>query len=357
MTLKSLGGLIKRIIVLVLIVVVVATGIVACGKSSPEKTTDTTYKLTHTAADVEYILSWDLIVSRCPEIGDFDKQESFIRRGENKQLGTGGTSSMEMDSPAAWGSMRTVMTEVKEESFRGFGVYIMYCDLDEYLDEYMSSGQMSGLPFQEEGDFRIAVLESGPPTRSVQIHLVGKQFYTLLLATASSDESLFFSKEQLMELLPGVKSNISSLEITPLPSDIPERQWVEATPYEWHEFMTFRSDELPPPVRVPEEDFFNDLIFSERPLMQVFNFTIDKGWRFVMTATGEIDTRFEVYVTITSSGEEGFSYSTDQVFSLYSETVTLTREQPLEEGYEPPVNIKIKVYYDQPIAWIIKIEK
>jgi len=76
-----------------------------------------------------------------------------------------------------------------------------------------------------------------------------------------------------------------------------------------------------------------------------------------MTATGEIDTRFEVYVTVTSSGEQGLSYSSDQVFSLYSETVTFTREQPLEEKYAPPVNIEIKVFFDSPISWVITIEK
>jgi len=261
-----------------------------------------------------------------------------------------------MNSPAAWASMRMVMTEVKGDSFRGFGVWIFYFETAKYLDEYMSSAQTSGLPFKEEGGFMTAVMESGPPTKSVQLHVVGNQFYILFLVTASADESLFFSKEELMELLPTVKKNISSLEITPLPSDIPERKLVEDT-YEWHEFMTFRSDELPPPVRVPEEDFFNDLIFSDRPLMQVFNFVIDKDWRFVMTATGEVDTRFEVYATVTSSGEAGLSYSSDQVFNLYSETVTITREQPLEERYEPPVNIEIKVFFDHPISWVITIEK
>ena len=91
--------------------------------------------------------------------------------------------------------------------------------------------------------------------------------------------------------------------------------------------------------------------------MQVFNFTIDKGWRFVMTATGEIDTKFEVYTTVTSSGEQGLSYSSDQVFSLYSETVTTTREEPLEEKYTPPVNIEIKVFFDSPITWTFTVER
>ena len=76
-----------------------------------------------------------------------------------------------------------------------------------------------------------------------------------------------------------------------------------------------------------------------------------------MTATGEIDTKFEVYITVSSSGEQGLSYSSDQVFHLYSETVTITKEQPLEEKYTPPVNIEIKVFFDSPISWTFTVEK
>lgn len=87
---------------------------------------------------------------------------------------------------------------------------------------------MSGFPFQEDGDFAIAVLESDPPMQSVQLHIAGKHFAIMITDVASSDKSLFFGKDKLMELLPSVKSNISSLEITPLPSDIPERKLNEA---------------------------------------------------------------------------------------------------------------------------------
>jgi hypothetical protein len=352
---KRVDGLNWKLYIPILAVVFLAGGIAACSKGSTGTTAGILYELTHSSTDAEYILSWDSIVSRCPDIGAYDKQESFLRRGESQPSGTGGTSSIDTDSPAAWASMRTVMTDVKGDSFRGFSVWTMYFETDEYLEELLST-QMSGIPFQEEGDFKTAVLESGPPTKSVQIYLVGNQFFVLLLATASSDQSPFFSKDELLELLTDVKSRISSLEITPLPPDISERQGVEET-YEWQEYMTFRSDELSPPMRVPEEKHYNDLIFSDRPLMQVFNFTIDKDWRFVMTATGEIDTRFEVYITFTSSGEEGLSYSSDQVFSLYSETVTFTREQPIERGYEPPVSIEIKVYFDKSMDWVMTIEK
>jgi len=76
-----------------------------------------------------------------------------------------------------------------------------------------------------------------------------------------------------------------------------------------------------------------------------------------MTAAGEIGTKFEAYITVTTMGEEPKSYSTDQGFSLYEETVTFTREQPLEERYAPPVNVDFKLYYDRPMDWTIRIEK
>jgi len=123
---------------------------------------------------------------------------------------------------------------------------------------------------------------------------------------------------------------------------------------DWQEFMTFRSEELSPPIRVPEGQHYNDLIFSERPLVQVFSFTMDKDWRFVMTAEGMPDTRFEVYITVTS---QGLSYSTDHVFTLHSAPLNIIREEPLEERYAPPVDIEIKVYFDKPMDWTMKIEK
>jgi len=350
---KSTAGLLIKKSILALTVLFVAAGGAACTCGEPAS--DTTYKLIHSAADAEYILSWDSIVSECPDIGACDKQENFVHRGETAQTGSG-APVLEEDSPAAWVCLRGVTVGPVGNSFRSFGVWIMYFDIDEYLDEYVELIKTSGIPLQEEGDYWTAVLESGPPTESVQLHIAGNQFYILLTDVASSDESLFFGKEKLMELVSTIQSNISSLEITPLPADIPERIVVEDT-YEWHEFTTFRSDELPPPVRVPEEEFYNDLWFVDRPLMQVFNFVIDKDWRFVMTATGEIDTKFEVYATVTASGEQGFSYSSDHPFNLYSETVTFTREQPIERGYEPPVNVEIKVFLDQPISWTFTVEK
>jgi hypothetical protein len=221
---KRIEGFTKRIIILVLVIAVMVIGVVACGKRIPGTTTDTTYKLTHTAADAEYILSWDSIVSRCPDIGTFEKMEAFVYRGEISDFAPGEPFSLSEDYPAAWANVRAVRTEIVGDSFRVFGVWMWYFETDEELDEYVEPRQWDGLPFQEDGDFVTAVLESEPPTQSVQLHIAGNQFYILFMDIASSDKSLLFGKEKLMELLPTVKSNISLLEITPLPSGIPERK-------------------------------------------------------------------------------------------------------------------------------------
>jgi hypothetical protein len=353
---RDSGGLAGKIFILSLMAIIITAGTVACSEPVSKITTATPYKLTHSTADAEHILSWDFIVSRCADIGDYDKEEIFIRRGETVQT-TPGAPVLSEDSPAAWGSIRGVQLSPTGEKIRGFGIFIMYCETADNLDDYIESVKLSGFPVEKEGDFVTGVVEATlSPMKTAQFMLAGKNFAVLIMESASTEESLFFNKEQLIELLPIIKENISSMEITALPSDIPERRPPGET-YVWQELMTFHSDELPPPVRVPEEQQYNDLIYSERPLMQVFNFMIDKDWRFVMTAEGEADTRFEVNITVMSTWEEAVSYSSDHVFTLHSAPLTVIREVPLKERYAPPVNIEIEVFFDKPMDWTMRIEK
>jgi len=66
------------ILPLIAVLLVISAG---CGGGS-----HTTYRLTHSAVDTEYILDWDLIVSRCPDIGDYDRIEAFAYRGESVEI-------------------------------------------------------------------------------------------------------------------------------------------------------------------------------------------------------------------------------------------------------------------------------
>jgi len=208
-------------VVVVLTVAVMAAGILSCGESSPNTPTDTTYKLTHSAADVEYILSWDMIVSQCPEIGDYDRIEAFVHRGETAQIAPGENFSLDDDSPAAWASTRLVRTEWEGESFRSFGVQVMFCETAGDLDELV---QMLNFPVQEEGDFVTASLETETPLQSIQLLVAGKHFAVVIGEFATPEESFFFDKEGLMELLSIARGRISLSETTPLPPGIPERK-------------------------------------------------------------------------------------------------------------------------------------
>ena len=49
--------------------------LISCGgQANLTITSPTTYQLTHSSEDAEYILNWDLIISQCSEIGEFDRQ-------------------------------------------------------------------------------------------------------------------------------------------------------------------------------------------------------------------------------------------------------------------------------------------
>jgi hypothetical protein len=160
MVMKRTAALTARKSILVLIVALMATGVFSCGKSATDTTTDTTYKLTHSAADPEYILSWDSVVTRCSDIDDYDKIEAFVYRGEAVQLTNGETFSIDENSPAAWASTRLVRTEWEGESFRSFMIQVMFCETAEGLDELVN---MLDFPVQKEGDFLQAVIETETP--------------------------------------------------------------------------------------------------------------------------------------------------------------------------------------------------
>jgi hypothetical protein len=159
----------KRII-FTCIIIVGLLSIVSCGGG---KTNETAYQLTHSSEDAEYILSWDSIISQCPaDIGDYDKLGDFVHRGESKQFSIGETFAIEMDSPVAWSSIRFVRTEPVGETFRSFGVYIMYCETDEELNEYLQMddiryGMLQGIPMQKDGDFATAVVENETPLKTI----------------------------------------------------------------------------------------------------------------------------------------------------------------------------------------------
>lgn len=58
---------------------VMIAGVTACAKPTATTAPTSKYKLTHSVTDVEYILGWDLVVSRCPDLDDYDEIEAFVQ--------------------------------------------------------------------------------------------------------------------------------------------------------------------------------------------------------------------------------------------------------------------------------------
>jgi len=208
----------KRTIVLVLAAVLLIAGLTACGKSTP-----TTYELTHSAADADYILSWDEIADQCPDIDDCEKMEVFVVRGETAESPTGSEDlSLSENSPVAWESLRLV-TRGEGANIRSFVVLLAFCETNDYLDELIEEINIGGISFEEDGEFMIAVLENELTEQSTELMLAGKHFLVVIAEFASGEESLFCGRDTIEELIDLARSRISSLEITPLPTDIPER--------------------------------------------------------------------------------------------------------------------------------------
>ena len=203
-----------RILILVA-VIVVAVGVTAYIKFSPTTPNDDKYKLVHNLPDLEYIISWDTIAGVCPDMNDYtkyEKQEAYMGRGN-----AGGFISLDSNSPAMWMIARAVNKITEGNSVRNLGVFMWYFETAEEFDEHMNTLQTQGISVQTEGDLLIAVVEQTTPIQSTQLVVAGNHICISIANVASLDESLFFGKEDLMDLLPTIKSRISSIEITPLP--------------------------------------------------------------------------------------------------------------------------------------------
>jgi hypothetical protein len=215
---KRVNSLPVRIRILMLVaVIVVAAGVTAYIKFSPTPTGNDTYELAHNLTDLEYIISWDTVASACPDMNDYtkyEKQEAFMGRGN-----AGGFISLDSNSPAMWMIARAVnkITEGGMPSVRNLNVFMWYFETTAEFNEHMDTLEMQGISVQTEGDLLTAVVEQQTPIQSTQLVVAGNHICILIANFASPEETLFFSKEDLMDLLPAMKSKISAIKITPLP--------------------------------------------------------------------------------------------------------------------------------------------
>ena len=212
---KKMTFLSIKIFIMVLMVVLLVTGVTACGTSSSTTTGGIEYKLVHNLPDLEYVLPWDTIAARCPDMNDYtkyEKEEAYMGRGN-----AGGFISLDSDSPAMWMIARVVNKITEGNSVRNLSVFMWYFDTGKEFDEHMDTLQTQGISVQKDGEFITAIVEQKTPVQTAQLVVAGNSLCIVIADAASPDESLIFSKEDLTEMLPTIKSKISSIEITPLP--------------------------------------------------------------------------------------------------------------------------------------------
>jgi len=214
---KSTAGLPAKVLSVILTIVLLVAGVAACSKSSSSPTTTTSdkYKLVHNLPDLEYILSWDTIANKIPDMNDpakYDKEEAYAGRGN-----AAGFASLSSNSPAMWLAARIVNMKSDGSRVHNLTVFLWFFDTEKELNEHIDTLKNQGISVQEEGNLITAVVEQKAPVQSVQMVIAGNHLCIVIAEVASPDESLYFGKAGLEELLPTIKEKISSIEITPLP--------------------------------------------------------------------------------------------------------------------------------------------
>lgn len=202
---------------------VTIAAVAGCGPGAATTTSQTAaagYRLTHTAADTDHILSWDQVIATCPEFAGKDTVQGFVTRGQTVDLSTGEQITLGMDSPAAWGSTQIV----RADDTRSFAIEILFYDKPEYLEEYLAGVAQGGFILINNGDFVIGHVETHKGTESSQMVVAGRQFSFSITQTAPEGDTLLSTSNETNALVSLFEQNVDALQITTLPWTIPQRQ-------------------------------------------------------------------------------------------------------------------------------------
>ena len=202
----------------------------ACGGSDEPEPPPPPYDLTHTAADVEFVLGWDAIVAACPDVGPLPKIGAFARRGEEVPVTGGGKLVAEAGGPEAWKSQRFAASEGAGGS-RRIQVTVSFFDERGAPEEHLrliaqrtSAAQLmvggtGGLQVTVvEGDgFVFSRMDSTVPTRSDQRFIAGGNILVHLIQTVRAGPAQLCTAEKLDELARETGRNAVHATVTPLP--------------------------------------------------------------------------------------------------------------------------------------------
>jgi hypothetical protein len=148
---KRVEGMPVKIFIFMFAVILLVTGVLACGKNSTTTTTGNTYKLVHNLPDLEYVVPWATIEARCPDMNDYmkyQKEEAYMGRGN-----AGGFISLDSNSPAMWMIARVLNKITEGNSVRNISIFMWYFNTQNEFDEHMSTLQTQGFPFKKKGEY------------------------------------------------------------------------------------------------------------------------------------------------------------------------------------------------------------
>jgi hypothetical protein len=188
-----------------------------------------THDLTHSATDAEFVVDWDSIVSKCPEVAGLQRVEAFARRGEEVQIDEGSKLAVEADGPAAWTSRRSVTSD-GEGGSRRFQVSVSYLEKRGDAEgqvrltaqrtsaaaQMMGGGGMS-VSVEEGMGFVVVRLDSSIPIKSEQRFVAGDNLLVHFVQTVRAGPTQLCGAEQLAELARDAGLKMDLLKLTPLP--------------------------------------------------------------------------------------------------------------------------------------------
>ncbi len=189
----------------------------AVSESGPGPEAPARYQITHSDLDAEFVLSWDLVTSNCPEAGQYQVSGAFARRGETVAISPQESLTVEQGAPFVWVSQRFVRAD-DPVSGQSIGVTLSFFDGQGTVGEYLKGlADQMGATVSEIGDFTDASVDMAAPFQSAQRFAAGNRMMVHLIETAAPGSSFFCQPAALDELVSLAKGNIALVTATDSP--------------------------------------------------------------------------------------------------------------------------------------------
>ena len=199
-------------ILLVLLVSFFVFQAAGCRKDPDEKS-EYLYELKHSADDIEYILAWEDIISRDPDMDDpdvYEKQEIFAPKGDS-----GSPVGLDESQPAAWLCSRRVMKRQETDDVRGFVIFMWFFETEKDFDKHMKTANLNGMDVSEGNGVIMGMTKD--PQNVCDLIIAGNRICIVISSAASSSDSHLFSIDELSDLMQTIKEKVQAIKITKIP--------------------------------------------------------------------------------------------------------------------------------------------